>query len=138
MSLLTSAPNGLGLLGWRRIALTALAFCLAPAVAGLLILVILQVFGPTALGPDPLRNEGMATFALVSPLIVAPVWAMIGLGAAWLLKRGWFGWLSSAALGLLAFAVLARTEIGLISLPFGVVSGVLFRMALALQRPLAI
>ena len=97
--------------------------------------------GHQAAGPGPGKRtlaEGLATAALVSPLVGAPIWAMITLASAVLLRLRAFGWLPVALLGMATFGALTRTEIGSISLPFGAVSALLFRMALALQRPEAI
>jgi hypothetical protein len=135
MSMIASFPDGLRRLGLWRIGLTASAFCLAPAVVGGLILLATMVLGPGILGINHLRAEGLAVFALVSPLMSLPIWAAIALGSAGLLKVTSFGWLPAAVLGVVAFGMLSRTEIGPISLPFGAASAVLYRMALALQRP---
>lgn len=135
MSLLASMPGGLGQIGARRLCLTGAAFCLAPALVGGLVLAVAALLGPQILGVGHLRTQGLATFALVSPLIGAPIWGLVVLGSALLLRAGLFGSLPAAGLGLLAFAVLARTEVGLASLPFGAASVLLYRMALALQRP---
>ena len=89
-------------------------------------------------GARDILAEGLATAALVSPLVGAPIWAMITLASAVLLRLRAFGWLPVALLGMATFGALTRTEIGSISLPFGAVSALLFRMALALQRPEAI
>lgn len=138
MSMIGSDPDGLARIGWLRLCLTGLAFCLAPAVAGALVLVAARLLGPDFLGVNHLRAQGMAIFALVSPLFGMPIWAVVVLGSAGLLKVHSFGWLTAALLGIAAFGILARTEIGSISLPFGAVSALLYRMALALQRPEAI
>jgi hypothetical protein len=138
MSMIGSDPDGLALIGWRRLGLTALGFCLAPAVVGGLVLAVAHLLGPDILGVNHLRAEGLAVFAFLSPLVGVPIWAMIALGSAWLLRVRSYGWLSAALLGAAAFGVLSRTEIGNISLPFGAVSALLYRMALALQRPEAI
>lgn len=130
-----SFPDGLQRLGWWRIGLTAAAFCLAPAVAGGLILLATLVLGPGILGSSHLRAEGLAVFAFVSPLMSLPIWAAIALGSAGLLKLNSLGWLPAAVLGIVAFGMLSRTDIGPISLPFGAASAILYRMALALQRP---
>lgn len=130
-----SFPDGLQRLGWWRIGLTAAAFCLAPAVAGGLILLATLVLGPGILGSGHLRAEGLAVFAFVSPLMSLPIWAAIALGSAGLLKLNSLGWLPAAVLGIVAFGMLSRTDIGPISLPFGAASAILYRMALALQRP---
>ena len=137
MSLLASPPDGLAQLGWRRVVLTALIFCLVPAVMGGGLLLISLLFQGVQPG-DTLGMRGIAVFAIVTPLFTAPIWAMIALASVVLLRIGRFGWLSAALVGLLAFGVLARTEIGSISLLFGAASTLLYRMALALQRPEAI
>ncbi len=111
MSMMASFPGGLRRIGWLRIGLTAAAFSLH------------------------LRMEGLATFALVSPLMSVPIWTVIALGSVALLKLQSFGWLPAAVLGIAVFGVLSRTDIGPISLPFGAASALLYRMALALQRP---
>ncbi len=80
MSMMASFPNGLQRLGWLRIGLTAAAFCLAPAVTGALILLAAELLGPGILGDNHLRAQGMATFALVSPLMSVPIWTAIALG----------------------------------------------------------
>jgi hypothetical protein len=138
MSLLVSPPDGLSLLGWRRVALTALVFSLAPALVGGAALLVALLVETLGLANFALQTEGMATFALVTPLFTAPIWSIIALATWSLLRQGWFGWLPAALMGALAFAVLMRTEIGSISLPFGAASALLYRMALALQRPEAI
>ena len=138
MSLLTSPPDGLALLGWRRVVVTALVFALAPAVVGGAVLLAVWLVETLGLLDVALQTEGIATFALVTPLFTAPIWAIIALATWVLLRQGWFGWLPAALIGALAFAVLMRTEIGSISLPFGAASALLYRMALALQRPEAI
>ncbi|MEZ5796609.1 MAG: hypothetical protein R3D63_03440 [Paracoccaceae bacterium] len=135
MSMLRSPPDGLQQLGWLRLALTGLAFCLAPAVTGALIMATVGLFGSEILGQNSLHLQGMATFAMVSPLIGLPIWAMIVLASAMLMKFGSYGWLPAAVVGMLAFGVLSRTGIGSISMAFGAVSVLMFRMALALQRP---
>jgi hypothetical protein len=138
MSMVASPPDGYAQLGWRRIGATAAAFCLAPALLGALIVLAAKLLGPSILGPNHLRTEGMATFAMISPLIGAPIWTVVALGSAGLMRLGSYGWLPAALLGAAAFGVLSRTGIGDISLPFGAVSVLLFRMALALQRPAAV
>ncbi len=138
MSLLASPPDGLVLLGWRRVALTALVFCLAPAVVGGAAMLLSLLVEGVGVATIALQTEGLALFAILTPMFTAPIWAMIGLVTLGLLRLRWFGWLPAALMGGLAFAVLARTEIGSISLPFGVASALAFRMALALQRPEAI
>lgn len=135
MSMIESYPGGLQRIGWRRMFLTALVFCLAPVVAGALVVMAAYVLGPQVLGEQHLRLEGLAVFAMLSPLVGAPIWAVVGLGSVALLKVQHFGWLPAALLGMAAFGVLSRTEIGPISLPFGAASALLYRMALALQRP---
>ncbi|MBP9184040.1 MAG: hypothetical protein KBF78_12975 [Fuscovulum sp.] len=135
MSLVASMPGGLGQIGIRRLCLTGAAFCLAPALVGGLVLAVAAVLGPHVLGVGHLRTQGLATFALVSPLVGGPIWGLVVLGSALLLRAGLFGSLPAAGLGLVAFAVLTRTEVGLASLPFGAASVLLYRMALALQRP---
>ena len=139
MSLLASPTGDHAPVGWRRISLTALAFCLAPAAIGALVVLTALVFGPTILGLDHRRVEGIATFAMISPLLTGPVWALIGLGAAWLLRHGWYGSLPAAALGAAAYGGMARIgDLGDLFFVFGAVSGLLYRMALALQRPEAV
>ena len=141
MSLLSSPKGDHAPVGWRRITVTAVVFCLVPAVLGALLVLAAWVFGAEILGLDHHRVEGIATFAMVSPLITGPVWALIGLGAAWLLREGWFGSLPSALLGAAAYGGMARIgDLGDISFMFmfGAVSGLLYRMALALQRPEAV
>ncbi len=135
MSLIASFPGGLQKLGLRRIGLTALAFCLAPAVGGAVVLGLrmLAAWGGAAQGAD--LTEGLATFALISPLMGVPIWSLIAVTSAMLLRWERFGWLPAAVLGAAAFSILMRTEFGLLSLPFGAVLGMLYRMALALQRP---
>jgi hypothetical protein len=135
MSLLSSFPGGMAALGWRRLFLTALAFVLAPVLVGAAAYSVATLLGPAVLGGGYLRTLGMATLAFVSPLFGLPIWAMMALGAGLLLKVDRFGALPAALLGTLLFASLVRTDIGLIGLPFGAVSGLLYRMALALQRP---
>lgn len=135
MSMMASFPGGFARLGWWRIGLTAAAFSLAPAVTGGMVVLATQVFGPGVLGANHLHGEGIATAALVSPLVSLPIWAVIALGSAALLRLNSFGWLPAAVLGIATFGVLARTGIGPISLPFGAASALLYRMALALQRP---
>ncbi len=135
MSMMASFPGGLRRIGWLRIGLTAAAFSLTPAVAGALVLLVAHVLGPEILGVRHLRMEGLATFALVSPLMSVPIWTVIALGSVALLKLQSFGWLPAAVLGIAVFGVLSRTDIGPISLPFGAASALLYRMALALQRP---
>lgn len=71
----------------------------------------------------------------MSPLVGLPIWTMMAIGAALLLQKNRFGTLPAAILGAALFAALARTDIGWIGVPFGVASGLLYRMALALQRP---
>ena len=138
MSLLWSPPDGLAQIGWRRIGLTALAFCLVPAVLGAAIVLLTRVTGPRLLGQDHLWVEGVATLAMISPLVMAPIWAIVAFATAALLRLGRYGWLATATLGLLAFLPMARTEVGTICLPFGATAVLLYRMALALQRPEAI
>ena len=133
MSLLTSPPDGLRQIGWRRIVLTALAFCLAPALVGAVALAAIMLSGRGSL-----QAEGLATFALFSPMVGAPIWGAIAAGAAWLLRRGSFGWLPAALLGGLVFGILMRAGLSGIVLPVGAASALLYRMALALQRPEAI
>lgn len=135
MSLISSFPKGLEIVGWRRLLLTAAAFALAPAVMGGILLLITHFAGPEVWGANALQKEGFATFAAVSPLMSLPIWIGIALGSAGLLKRGYFGSLPAALLGAAAFGILARTEIGFIGAPFGAVSVLLYRMALSLQRP---
>ncbi|MFM7446717.1 MAG: hypothetical protein ACKO2N_22970 [Tabrizicola sp.] len=135
MSLVASFPDGLAILGWRRLILTAAAFAITPALMGALLLLLAHLFGPGFLGVNPLQMEGFATFAAISPMITLPMWAVIAVGSAGLLKTGFLGSLPAAVLGCLAFGLLARTEIGLIAMPFGAVSALLYRMALSLQRP---
>ena len=138
MSLLTSPPDGLALLGWRRIVLTALTFCLAPAILGGVALLIIWLLGPEVLGQHALRAELLATLAAVSPLIGLPVWASIAAGTWWLLRRGSFGWLPAAIMGTLPFLVLTRAGTNPAILPFGVAAVLVYRMALALQQPEAV
>ena len=133
MSLLTSPPDGLRQIGWRRIVLTALAFCFAPALIGAVALAAIALSGMGSL-----QAEGLATFALISPLVGVPIWGAIAAGAFWLLRRGSFGWLPAALLGGLVFGVLMRAGLSGIVLPVGAASALLYRMALALQRPEAI
>ena len=130
MSVLTSPPDGFRQIGWRRLVLTALAFCLAPAAVGAVALVAIMLSGAGSL-----QAEGLATFALISPLVGVPIWGAIAAGAFWLLRMGSFGWLPAALLGGLVFGVLMRAGI---VLPVGAASALLYRMALALQRPEAI
>jgi hypothetical protein len=132
MSILTSPPDGLAQLGWKRIVLTALAFALAPAVLGLAALVVVRVLGAG------LQSEMAATLAAISPLVGLPAWATMATGAWWLLRRGSFGWLPAALLGLLPAAVLMRAGLGPLILPAGIAAALIYRMALALQRPDAI
>lgn len=135
MSLLSSFPGGMAALGWLRLLLTALAFVLAPVVIGAVAYGYASILGQDGLGPAHLRILGLATLAFMSPLVGLPIWIMMALGAALLLKRNRFGTLQAALLGAVVFAVLARTDIGWIGVPFGVASGMLYRIALALQRP---
>ncbi|GAB1364395.1 hypothetical protein MASR1M32_36310 [Rhodobacter sp.] len=88
MSLLTSPPDGLQQLGWRRIVLTALAFCLAPAVIGGIGLAAVRLFDLGGTAEAAFRAEMLTTLALISPLIGVPVWAAIAAGTWWLLRRG--------------------------------------------------
>lgn len=139
MSLLTSPKGGYAAIGWRRIVVTALAFCLLPALVGAVIILATQVFGPEILGQGHLRIEGLATFAIITPLMTGPVWAMIGLGAAYLLNAGWFGSFPAALLGVAAYGAVAWSGgLGPFLLGFGAVSALIYRMALALQRPDAV
>lgn len=138
MSLLTSPPDGLQQLGWRRIVLTALAFCLAPAVIGGIGLAAVRLFDLGGTAEGAFRAEMLTTLALISPLIGVPVWAAIAAGTWWLLRRGSYGWLPAALLGCLAFGVLMRAGLDSLILPIGAVSALLYRMALALQRPDAV
>ena len=139
MSLLRSPAHGGAGLGWRRITVTALVFCLAPALLGALIVGAVQLFGSGILGAGHLRIEGIAGFAMISPLLTAPVWGMIALAASQLAQAGWFGSLPTALLGAAAYGVLAwTTGLGLVLPVFGAVSALLYRMALALQRPEAV
>lgn len=133
MSLLTSPADGLRQIGWRRIVVTALAFCLAPAAIGGAALAAIMLTGIGSL-----QAEGLATFALISPLVGLPIWGAIAAGAFWLLRRGSFGWLPAALLGGLVFGVLMRAGLSSIVLPVGALSALLYRMALGLQRPEAI
>jgi hypothetical protein len=139
MSLLSSPEAGHAVLGWRRIAVTAAVFCLLPALVGAGLVLASLVFGQEILGQDYLRVEGFATFAMISPLLTGPVWAVIGLGAAYLLKLGWFGSLPAAALGAAAYGMVAwMGDLGPFLVGFGAVSALIYRMALALQRPEAV
>jgi len=133
MSVLTSPPDGFRQIGWRRLVVTALAFCLAPAAVGAVALAAIMLSGAGSL-----QAEGLATFALISPLVGVPIWGAIAAGAFWLLRMGSFGWLPAALLGGLVFGVLMRAGLGGVVLPVGAVSALLYRMALALQRPEAI
>ena len=133
MSLLTSPPDGLRQIGWRRIVATALVFGLAPALIGAIALAAIMLTGAGSL-----RAEGLATFAMISPLVGLPLWGAIAAGAFWLLRMGSFGWLPAALLGGLVFGVLMRAGLSSIVLPVGALSALLYRMALALQRPEAI
>ena len=139
MSLLTSPAQGYLVLGWRRIAGTASVFCLLPALVGAGIVLAVLVFGSGILGHDRLRIEGFATFAMISPVLTGPVWAVIGLGSVYLLKLGWFGSFPAALLGAAAYGVVAwMGDLGPFLLGFGAVSALIYRMALALQRPEAV
>jgi|GEM_PF-1883762 len=139
MSLLSSPAQGHLVLGWRRIAGTALVFCLLPALVGAGMVLATLVFGPEVLGREYLRVEGLATFAMISPLLTGPVWAVIGLGSAYLLRAGWFGSFPAALLGAAAYGVVAwMGGLGPFLLGFGAVSALIYRMALALQRPEAV
>ncbi len=133
--MIRSFPGGLDIIGWRRLFLTALAFMLAPVLVGGVVLLAAHFLGTAILGENALRTQGHATFAVISPFVGLPIWVMMALGAGCLLKVNRFGALPAALLGTAVFAALARTDIGWIGLPFGAVSGILYRMALTLQRP---
>ncbi|MCB6178797.1 hypothetical protein LHP98_11720 [Rhodobacter sp. Har01] len=137
MSLLASAPGGLAVTGWRTLAAVSAGFCLAPAVLGALGLGAVLLAGPERLGEAFLPWHSTTTLAALSPLVTWPVWAVIGGGAGWLMRRGRYGALPALLLGAAAGGAAGALIDQPLGAPLGAVLATFHRFTLALLRPLA-
>ena len=100
MSLLTSAPDGYALVGWRGLLGASLVVWLAPAAIAALLLALQFLTGTRDLGGIWAMAWAYSMLLVLTPLLS---WFLMVIAApfvAALLNRGWFGWLPALLLGM--------------------------------------
>ena len=110
MALWRSVPGGDARIGWRGWTLAALAVWLVPLPLGLAVLGLAHLAEALGLSNDgagmhPLAVVHVLGFILLFSVTLSWLGVLIALLPAWaLLRLGWGGWASFAALGLVAGA----------------------------------
>lgn len=140
MSLLTSAPEGEKLVGWRLITAVAIGFCTLPAIFALALRSVLLA-DPEL---DVIWRAALPLITLIgfSPLLTAPFWVVIGLATAFLLRQKAAGSLNFFLSGAM-IAALGAKSIGadgqtiLMVAILGAAMASFHRFTLAALRPLA-
>jgi hypothetical protein len=135
MSAFRSAPGGLGRVGWRFLGAVVLVVWLAPAGLGLAMGGIVRLLGRTQLGEDYLFWGAVAALFAWSPLFTWAGFALIGIGAAFLLRRAAFGWASALILGGFAGSSLALHTQEITPVLIGAYIALLLRLILAIRAP---
>lgn len=135
MSAWRSAPDGLAAVGWRFLLSLVAGMWLAPAILGLVAHQAILGLGPARLGEGYPLAETLALLAFYSPLVSWGGFALIFVGAVFLLRRGAFGWASAVLLGAFAGLSLSLHSAEPTPMLIGVFLTALLRVALALRAP---
>ena len=113
-----------------------LVLWLAPVALALLVIPPLQLVAETSF----LAGAVLFLLVVASGLMLSPVFSWLGWLIAlpcvwWLLRHGWFGWGSAAALGFASGAVAGAFVASEIAAPFGLVALLALRALLGRLEP---
>jgi hypothetical protein len=135
MSAWRSAPGGLAVVGWRFLLALVAGMWLAPAILGFVAYLGIVGLGPERLGEGYRLAETFALLAFYSPLASWGGFALIFVGAVFLLRRGAFGWASAVLLGAFAGLSLSLHTAEATPMLVGIFLTALLRVTLALRAP---